>query len=196
MRAWRAFLVAHVRVIGRIEADLAAADAVPLTDYDVLVELWEASRHRLRLRELADAVVLSRSGITRLVDRLERDGLLRREPDPADRRGAYAVLTRAGRVAMLRAWPTYERGIERYFAAALADEEARVLAEALERVAGRASAAAEESRQVADGLGDRHPGQRARGDVAGVVGADVDAAERDHAGDREERRRPARPEAG
>jgi DNA-binding MarR family transcriptional regulator len=140
MRAWRALLTAHARVVARIEADLAAAGALPLTHYDVLLELWEAPDHRLRLHELAHAVVLSRSGVTRLVDRLEAAGFLRREPDPDDRRGAYAAITRAGRAAMLRAWPTYARGIERYFAAELDDAPARVVAEALERVASAASA--------------------------------------------------------
>jgi DNA-binding MarR family transcriptional regulator len=136
-RAWRAMLTAHARVVAAIEADLAAAGALPLTEYDVLVELWEAPGNRLRLSELAAAVLLSRSGVTRLVDRLETAGLLRREPDPADRRGAYAAITRAGRAAMLRAWPTYRDGIDRYFGASLDDGSAGAVAEALERVVAR-----------------------------------------------------------
>src|SRR3712207_2736179 len=87
--AWRAFLRAHAAAVGRIERDLAADEPdLPLTWYDVLVALVGAPDHRLRLRDLADQALLSRSGLTRLVDRLERAGLLRREPDPSDRRGA------------------------------------------------------------------------------------------------------------
>ena len=134
LAAWRAFLNAHAVVVDRIERDLAAAELIPLTWYDVLVALWEAPGHRLRLHELARAVVLSRSGLTRLVDRLEAAGLLRREPCADDRRGAFAVLTPEGRAAQLRAWPVYSRAIAEHFARHLADEEARTLTEVLERV--------------------------------------------------------------
>ena len=113
LAAWRALLVAHAAAVGAIERELASADLVPLTWYDVLVALWEAPEHRLRLHELASAVVLSRSGLTRLVDRLEAAGLLRREACADDRRGSYAVLTEAGRAAQLRAWPIYGRIIRR-----------------------------------------------------------------------------------
>ena len=132
--AWRAFLNAHAATIAAIERELAVEDLVPLTWYDVLVALSEAPGHRRRLHELARAVVLSRSGLTRLVDRLEAAGLLRREPCPDDRRGAYAVLTPEGEATLRRAWPTYGRGIAEHFARHLSDEEARVLTEALERV--------------------------------------------------------------
>src|SRR5207244_3752252 len=93
---WRALLSAHAAVVGRVEGDLAAAGLPPLGWYDVLWALYRASGRRLRMGELAGAVVLSRTGLTRLVDRVEADGCLRREPVPGDRRGAYAVLTRRG----------------------------------------------------------------------------------------------------
>jgi DNA-binding MarR family transcriptional regulator len=134
LSAWRAFVNAHAAAIDRIERELSDAGQIPLTWYDVLVALWEAPEHRLRLSELARAVVLSRSGLTRLVDRLEASGLLCREPCPGDRRGAYAVLTPAGRAAQLAAWPTYARGIETHFARHLSDAEAASMAAALERV--------------------------------------------------------------
>ena len=86
------------------------------------------------MHELAAAIVLSRSGLTRLVDRLERAGLLCRQPDPSDRRGAFAVLTDEGLAALRRTWPVYARGIAEHFARHLSDEEARTIAEALERV--------------------------------------------------------------
>jgi DNA-binding MarR family transcriptional regulator len=134
LAAWRAFITAHATVVGRIEREMATAETIPLTWYDVLVALWEAPGQRLRLSELADAVVISRSGLTRLVDRLEAAGYLRREPCPGDRRGAYAVLTPAGRAAQLAAWPVYARGIAAYFAQQLTEDEAVVLREALGRV--------------------------------------------------------------
>jgi DNA-binding MarR family transcriptional regulator len=134
LAAWRALLNAHVTAVAAIERDLSVADALPLTWYDVLVALWEAPGHRLRLHELADRVVLSRSGLTRLIDRLEAARLLRREPCPDDRRGAFAVLTAEGRAAQLRAWPTYARGISEHFARHLTLAEAADMASALERV--------------------------------------------------------------
>jgi DNA-binding MarR family transcriptional regulator len=127
LAAYRGFITAHAEIIGRIERDLATAGVISLTWYDVLIELYEAPGRRLRLHELARAVVLSRSGLTRTVDRLEGAGLLRREPDPADRRGSFAVLTEAGIEAMRRAWPIYARGIVEYFARHLSDDDARQL---------------------------------------------------------------------
>src|SRR5947209_4747658 len=110
LAAWRAFLKAHAIIINRIDRDLAAAELPPLSTYDVLIELYEAPEHRLRMHELAQRVVLSRSGLTRLVDRLEAEGLLIRERSGADRRGAYAVVTEEGIAALRRTWPVYARG--------------------------------------------------------------------------------------
>lgn len=132
--AWRAFITAYGVVMERIERELAGAGLPPLGWYDVLLELWVAPERRLRMHELARAVVLSRSGLTRLVDRLERAGLLRREPDPADRRGAFAVLTEEGAAMRRTMWPVYERGISEHFGEHLSDEEARTLTRALGRV--------------------------------------------------------------
>ena len=136
LAAWRAFLNAHAAAVGRIERDLARAggDLVPLSWYDVLIELLEAPGHRLRQRDLARAVVLTRSGISRLIDRLEAAGLVRREPNPADRRGDLVVLTPSGRAAVRRTWPAYARGIAEHFARHVQPDEARVLTTALERV--------------------------------------------------------------
>ena len=134
LAAWRAFIRAHAAVVSRIERDLHERRLTPLTWYDVLIELVYAPDHRLRLSELAEAVSLSRSGLTRLVDRLEQAGLLRREPHPTDRRGAYAVLTPAGREAVARTRPRYLRDIATFFAAHLSEEESAVLGNALERI--------------------------------------------------------------
>jgi DNA-binding MarR family transcriptional regulator len=132
--AWRSFITAHARVIERIERELAEAGLPPLGWYDVLLELSAAPDRRLRMHELARAVVLSRSGLTRLVDRLEGAGFLRREPDPADRRGSFAVLTDEGAEMRKRMWPVYARGIIEHFGKHLDDEEAHVLTQALKRV--------------------------------------------------------------
>ena len=137
--AWRAFLTSYRTVLDRIERDLAAGDLLPLTWYDVLLELNAAPDRRLRQRDLARTVVLTRSGISRLIDRLEAAGLVRSEPNPRDRRGGLIVLTPAGREALRRTWPAYARAIQQHFARHLTAEEARTLAAALERV--RAAAA-------------------------------------------------------
>jgi len=132
--AWRVFITAHAVVIEQIERELAEGGLPPLGWYDVLLELSVAPGRRLRMHELARAVVLSRSGLTRLVDRLEKAGLLRREPDLADRRGSFAVLTDEGAVMRERMWPVYARGIAKHFGQHLDDEEARVLTRVLKRV--------------------------------------------------------------
>ncbi len=134
LSAWRTFITAHARVIDRINRDLTAADRIPLHWYDVLIELYEEPAQKLRLSELAQRVVLSKSGLTRLVDRLAQEGYLRREPTPGDRRGAFAAITDKGKKAMKRAWPIYARGIARYFGRHLSDGEARVLRASFERM--------------------------------------------------------------
>jgi DNA-binding MarR family transcriptional regulator len=134
LAVWRAFLKAHAIVVERIDHDLVATERLPLSSYDVLIELYEAPEHRLRMYELAERVVLSRSGLTRLVDRLEAEGFLTRDRCGTDRRGAYAVLTEQGMAALRRAWPVYARGISQYFAQWLTPEEAQVLRLALERI--------------------------------------------------------------
>ena len=134
LAAWEAFVFAHAAAVGRIERDLASEQTVSLAWYDVLVALANAPGHRLRLNDLADRVVLSRSGLSRLVDRIEKAGLIAREPTPEDRRGLYAVLTPAGERAMRTTWPAYAAGIARHFAAHLDDDEKRMLATALRKV--------------------------------------------------------------
>jgi DNA-binding MarR family transcriptional regulator len=103
----------------------------------VLWALYRSPGRRLRINELADQVVLSRTGMVRLVDRIEAAGLLRREPVPEDRRGAYAVITDEGVEMLRRIWPVYARGIEGQFLAPVGAD-AAVVRDALERVAERA----------------------------------------------------------
>lgn len=134
LTAWRTFLKVHANVIDKIDHDLLVAKCMPLSSYDVLIELYEAPGQRLRMYELAERVVLSRSGLTRLVDRLEAQGYLTRDRSGTDRRGAYAVITEQGIAAMRQAWPVYAKGITKYFAQWLTTEEAQLLGLALERV--------------------------------------------------------------
>jgi DNA-binding MarR family transcriptional regulator len=134
LATWRAFLAAHARVVGEIEDALREEGLPPLTWYDVLWPLYRAPGHRLRMKQLADEVVLSRTGLVRLVDRIETAGLLRREPVPDDRRGAYAVITDKGMAMLRRMWPVYARGIRSQFLDAVgADRQS--LQQALERLA-------------------------------------------------------------
>ena len=109
--AWRSFLRAHATLVRRLEGELVAEHDLPLPSYDVLVQLSEAPGRRLRMTELADRVLLSRSGLTRLVDRLARDGLVHRQACPDDPRGTLAVLTDAGLERLRTAWPTHLRGV-------------------------------------------------------------------------------------
>ncbi len=138
MQAWRAFLEAHARVIALLEADLQAERGISLAFYDVLVQLEEAEGHRLRMTDLARRVVISKSGLTRLVDRMVSAGLVQRSPDDQDRRGRWVELTPAGWERLRDAAPRHLRGVRRYFTGELAPEEAAALADALGRIAGKA----------------------------------------------------------
>ena len=112
---WRAFLQAHALLSRRLDDELRAEQSMSLAEYDALVQLAHAPSHRLRMNQLADRVLLSRSGVTRLVDRLVADGLVERSACTTDARGAEAVLTRAGAARLRAASSTHLRGVERYF---------------------------------------------------------------------------------
>ncbi|MDQ3680911.1 MAG: MarR family transcriptional regulator [Actinomycetota bacterium] len=133
--AWRWLLLAHAAALRAIEEDLSSAGTIPLSWYDVLLELNAAQERRLRMTELAERVVLSRTRVSRLVDELVRKDLVERIPDPDDGRAAFATITRRGRDELRRAAPHYLAGIERHFTSLLADHEREVVAGALERVA-------------------------------------------------------------
>lgn len=135
LAAWRAFLEAHARVIEVLSRELREETDLPLSWYDVLVHLSEAPDGQLRMQELADAVLLSKSGLTRLIDRMQRDGLVTRSACPDDRRGTYAQLTTAGRNRLRDAAPTHLRGVRDHFADLFDDDEAFQLQRLLQRVA-------------------------------------------------------------
>lgn len=132
--AWRLFITAHARLINTIDTRLQDAEEIPLNWYDVLIEVYEAPEKRLRMSDLAEKVVLSRSGLTRLVDKLEKQGYIQREIDPEDRRGFYAVLTDDGANAMRQAWPVYAQGIQEAFAQHLTDEDALRFADVFQTI--------------------------------------------------------------
>src|SRR5947207_11382082 len=96
LRAWRGLLRVHAALSKALDAQLEAEHGIPLTSYEVLMYLRDATGHKMRMSELASSVILSRSGLTRLVDRLERDGLIKRESCETDARGQFAKLTEAG----------------------------------------------------------------------------------------------------
>jgi DNA-binding MarR family transcriptional regulator len=132
--AWKAFLRAQAGLITTLDRELVADQGLPITFFDVLVQLSVAGG-RLRMSELADAVVLSRSGVTRLVDRMVRDGLVERVQCPEDRRVTYAALTPEGEQALADALPVHVLGIAEHFGRHLSDEEAKTIAAALGRMA-------------------------------------------------------------
>lgn len=134
LAAWRAFVNAHAAVIKRIEADLSDQRREPLTTYDVLVALYQSPDKKLRMSDLANKVVLTRSGLTRVIERLEREGLVERERTEEDRRGAFAVLTREGKREFLRTWPVYAEGIYNYFVSVLDEEERKAVEKAMTKI--------------------------------------------------------------
>src|SRR5829696_31675 len=132
--AWRGFLRVHTALVRELDAELDAAHDLPLSSYDVLIYLQSAPGKRLRMAELADSVLLSRSGVTRLVDRLEREGLLVRDTCVDDGRGLYAVLTKQGEQVLERARPSHLAGVRERFLRHFSDEELETLAGFWERV--------------------------------------------------------------
>ncbi len=134
--AWRAFLRAHAHVVRELERELTDAQQLALTDYDVLVQLSVAEDRRLRMSELADRLLLSRSGVTRLIDRLVAEGLVERITCDTDKRGQWASLTDAGYERLRRASPSHLRGVAAHFLDRLSADDLA----ALERMLGSIAA--------------------------------------------------------
>jgi DNA-binding MarR family transcriptional regulator len=131
---WRTFLRAHASLTRRLEHDLLAEHDLPLASYDVLVQLVEAPNGRLRMTDLADRVLLSRSGLTRLVDRLVADGLAERQSCPSDARGTFAAITDAGRARLRTAAPTHLRGIQEYVTSRLSPADLAMFGDLLRKL--------------------------------------------------------------
>ena len=134
LRAWIAFLRAYAGVTRRLEAELHASREMGLAEYDALVQLALADGRRLRMSELAERVMLSRSGVSRLVDRLEATGLVARAACTDDARVAWATLTDAGVARLRDASPVHLRGVETHFLAQIPDGDREALIRALETV--------------------------------------------------------------
>jgi DNA-binding MarR family transcriptional regulator len=115
LASWRGFLRVHAALERELDAELLANHGLPLSSYEVLLTVADAPGERMRMSEIADSVLLSRSGVTRLVDRLERDGLVERIPCEDDARGQYAVLTERGREAFDAARATHLAGVRQRF---------------------------------------------------------------------------------
>ncbi len=136
MAAWGGFLRTHATVVRELDDEVTRVHGLPLSSYDVLVQLESAEGGRLRLSQLADAVLLSRSGLSRLVARLVEQGLLERLECTDDARGAFAAITEQGRVRLAEARVTHRAGIRRRFLERLSEEQQRRLAEAWAALAG------------------------------------------------------------
>jgi DNA-binding MarR family transcriptional regulator len=126
LAVWRSFLSAHATITHALERELIDERGLPLTWYEVLLHLNEAGG-RLRMAELSDGLVLNKSSLSRLCDRMEASGLVRRETVPEDARGVYAVLTKQGREQLRRAAPTHLRGVNEHFASQLTDTDVAAL---------------------------------------------------------------------
>jgi DNA-binding MarR family transcriptional regulator len=132
--AWPAFITAHDALVVRIEERLRAAGLPDLAWYVVLWVLERAPDQRMRMHELADTAVIARSNLTRLVDKLEKEGLVARERVSDDRRGAYARITQEGREMRSRMWTVYGPAIEELFLRHLSPSENAILREIMMRL--------------------------------------------------------------
>jgi len=135
---WRAFLTAHARITRRLDEELRAEHDLSLAEYDALLTIADAPDRRIRMRQLADRVILSKSGVTRLIDRLVLDGLVERHACASDARGAEAVLTAQGLDRLRRASRTHLRGIEEHFLAAVEASDLPTIQRSMSAVADNA----------------------------------------------------------
>jgi DNA-binding MarR family transcriptional regulator len=127
LAAWRGMLRAHARLTRELDAQLAREHKLPLSSYEVLLFLADAPEGRMRMSDLAESVLLSRSGLTRLVDRLEREGLLKRERCESDARGLFAEITPEGRRIFDAARRTHLDGVRALFLDRFSRDELRML---------------------------------------------------------------------
>lgn len=132
--AWGAILQVHAALVPTLDRELQAHTRLPLSWYDVLLELSAVPDHRMRMSDLGARVTLSRTRVSRLVDELRSAGLVDREDNPADARSAFAVLTPEGLSRFRKAAPVYVKAIEAHFAGHLSDTELRTITKALNRV--------------------------------------------------------------
>jgi len=135
LRAWRGLLRAHACLAKRLDAELEGAHGLPMSSYEVLHHLEEANGGRMRMCDLAEQAQLSRSGLTRMVDRLARDGLIERCSCSHDARGSYACLTETGHERLAEARGTHLAVIRSQFFSHFSEEELSLLADMWARIA-------------------------------------------------------------
>jgi DNA-binding MarR family transcriptional regulator len=135
LRAWRGLLRAYGCLAKRLDAELERAHRLPMTSFEVLERLHESARGRMRMCELAEQAQLSRSGLTRLVDRLQREGLLERCSCEHDARGSYACLTPSGYERLDEARLTHLAVVREHFFSRFSEGELSALADMCARVA-------------------------------------------------------------
>jgi len=126
--AWSGFIRAHSSILKELDAELQAAHGLPLSSFDVLVQLSLAPNGRMQMSELAETVHLSRSGLTRMVDRLKRQGLLERQKGERDPRQVFACITKAGLERLPETTPTHLAGVRRMFLERLSQPQVKQLA--------------------------------------------------------------------
>ena len=135
---WRAFLLAHARISRRLDEELRIEHDLTIGEYDALLTIAQAPERRIRMRHLADEVILSKSGVTRLIDRLVDDGLVERSACLSDARGAEAVLTERGLARLRAASTTHLRGVDEHFLTVLDGEDLEVIERTMSSVARQA----------------------------------------------------------
>ena len=135
---WHAFLLAHARISRRLDEELRAEHDLTIGEYDALLTIAQAPERRIRMRQLADEVILSKSGVTRLIDRLVDDGLVERIACLADARGAEAVLTERGLARLRAASTTHLRGVDEHFLGILDSEDLEVIERTMASIARQA----------------------------------------------------------
>ncbi|MEN3279817.1 MAG: hypothetical protein V7607_957 [Solirubrobacteraceae bacterium] len=129
LAAWRGFLRTHARLLRHLDRRLTEEQGLPTSSYEVLLRLAEAPSASMRMKDIADSLLLSRSGLSRVVDELERKGFVKRRPCPTDARGTEAVITRSGRGAFRKAQGSHLRSVRAEFLDKLSREQLRQLAE-------------------------------------------------------------------
>ncbi|MFN8110873.1 MAG: MarR family transcriptional regulator [Thermoleophilia bacterium] len=127
LAAWRGMLRASSRLLNELDEELQRTEGIPLSSYEVLILLADAPEQRLRISDISGSSILSLSGVSRLVDRLVRDGYVEKVKCDQDRRGAFAVLTAKGAKVLSTARTTHRRGVRRRFFDLLSDDEVREL---------------------------------------------------------------------
>jgi DNA-binding MarR family transcriptional regulator len=149
LAAWRGFLRVHSSLVRQLDSELSATQNLPLRSYEVLLLLEDARDRRLRMTDLSRSVLLSPSGMTRLVDRLEREGLVDRERCAEDGRGYFAVLTAAGEGRLHAARATHLAGVRRLFLGRFTEAELNRLAGFWDRIVPGATGTDDEWRRAA-----------------------------------------------